>query len=63
MPMTNKTWGAGLLVLAMSTSLPALAEEVTADTVVATVGGAEITVGHMIVARQTLPALFQQLHT
>ncbi|RDC73744.1 peptidylprolyl isomerase [Rhodovulum sp. 12E13] len=32
-----------------------------ADTVVATVGGTEITIGHMIVARQTLPRQYQQL--
>lgn len=61
MPITNKTWGAGLFALAMAASLPAVAEEVTADTVVATVGGAEITVGHMIAARQTLPAQYQQI--
>ena len=32
-----------------------------ADTVVATVGDTEITIGHMIVARQTLPRQYQQL--
>lgn len=61
MPMTNKTWGAGLIALAVSLSLPAAAEEVTADTVVATVGGVDITLGHMIVARRTLPAQYQQI--
>ncbi|MEO1680873.1 MAG: peptidylprolyl isomerase [Pseudomonadota bacterium] len=35
--------------------------DVSADTVVATVGGQDITVGHMIVARTTLPRQFQQL--
>lgn len=35
--------------------------EVTADTVVATVGGTEITVGHMIVARASLPEQYRQL--
>ncbi len=61
MSMTYKTWGAGLIALAMTVSLPAQAEDVTAETVVATVGGAEITIGHMIAARQTLPAQYMQL--
>ncbi len=38
-----------------------LAAQPTADTVVATVNGEEITVGHMIVARATLPQQYQQL--
>ncbi|MDV7144104.1 peptidylprolyl isomerase [Tropicimonas sp. TH_r6] len=59
--MTNKTWGAGLFALAMSASLPAQAADETANTVVATVGGAEITIGHMVAARSTLPAQYQQL--
>ncbi|MEO0946345.1 MAG: hypothetical protein AAFY06_16245, partial [Pseudomonadota bacterium] len=33
----------------------------TADTVVATVNGTEITLGHMIVLKQRLPAQYQQL--
>lgn len=37
------------------------ASDVTADTVVATVGGTEITVGHMMVARKTLPEQYLQL--
>lgn len=45
------------LVAAMA--LPAAAQD--ADQVVATVNGTEITVGHMIVARATLPAQFQEL--
>ncbi|WP_299164840.1 peptidylprolyl isomerase [uncultured Tateyamaria sp.] len=45
------------LVAAMA--LPAAAQD--ANTVVATVNGTEITVGHMIVARATLPAQFQEL--
>ncbi len=40
-------------------SAPLAAQD--ADTVVATVGESEITVGHMIVARQTLPRQYQQL--
>jgi peptidyl-prolyl cis-trans isomerase C len=43
-------------------ALPAAAQdEPTADTVVATVNGTEITVGHLIVARQALPQQYQQL--
>lgn len=61
MPLTKKTWGAGLLVLAIVASGPSSAQDVTADTVVATVGGADITVGHMIVARQSLPAQYRQI--
>ena len=79
MPITNKTWAAGLVALAITASGPiqaqdqqkapeaapaataAPATDVTADTVVATVGGANITVGHMIVARDTLPPQYQQL--
>ncbi|SIO19357.1 peptidylprolyl isomerase [Vannielia litorea] len=37
------------------------AADVTAETVVATVGGIDITVGHMIVARKTLPEQYAQL--
>lgn len=40
-------------------ALPAAAQD--ADKVVATVNGTDITVGHMIVARATLPAQFQEL--
>ena len=43
-------------------ALPTQAEDaVDASTVVATVNGAEITVGHMIVLKQRLPAQYQQL--
>lgn len=40
---------------------PALAEGETADTVVATVNGAEITLGQMVVVRERLPAEYQAL--
>ncbi|MGJ8627243.1 MAG: peptidylprolyl isomerase [Sulfitobacter sp.] len=43
-------------------ALPAVAQdETTVDTVVATVNGTDITVGHMIVARASLPEQYQQL--
>mmetsp|Transcript_22687 Transcript_22687/g.37292 ORF Transcript_22687/g.37292 Transcript_22687/m.37292 type:complete len:280 (-) Transcript_22687:1957-2796(-) len=40
-------------------ALPAAAQD--ADTVVATVNGTDITIGHMIIARNTLPQQYQQL--
>jgi peptidyl-prolyl cis-trans isomerase C len=47
------------LALAASLSFPAYAQD--ASTVVATVNGTDITLGHMIVARATLPQQYQQL--
>ncbi|NRB03915.1 MAG: peptidylprolyl isomerase [Rhodobacteraceae bacterium] len=47
------------LVVSVGISLPAQAQD--ASTVVATVDGVEITLGHMIVARATLPQQYQQL--
>ena len=57
----RKTWLAGGLALALAApaAVPALAQD--ADTVVATVGGTDITLGHMIVARNTLPEQYRQL--
>ncbi len=49
------------LVAAMVFAAPARSEDVTAKTVVATVNGTEITLGHMIAARKTLPAQYQAL--
>ncbi len=40
---------------------PALAQDTTADTVVATVNGTDITLGHMIVLRESLPQQYQAL--
>lgn len=49
-------------VVAASLSLPVAAQDaVTADTVVATVNGTDITIGNMIIARATLPEQYQQL--
>jgi len=47
--------------LAVSLALPLAAQEPSAATVVATVNGTEITLGHMIVLRETLPEQYQQL--
>ena len=50
------------LAAALITAMPVQAEEeTTADTVLATVNGSEITVGHMIVARSRLPQQYAQL--
>lgn len=49
-------------VLAIGLALPALAEDApTADTVVATVNGTVITLGHMIAARESLPEQYKAL--
>lgn len=51
------------LMLASALSLPALAQDeaATADTVVATVNGTEITLGELIILREKLPAQYQAL--
>ncbi len=47
--------------LALSLSTPVHAQDATADTVVATVNGVEITLGHMILVRAGLPEQYNQL--
>ncbi|MFN3722683.1 MAG: peptidylprolyl isomerase [Paracoccaceae bacterium] len=42
-------------------ALPAMAQDTTADTIVATVNGTEITLGHMIALRESLPQQYQAL--
>ena len=55
----NKFWlGAAL---AAGLAMPTWAEEVTADSVVATVNGADITIGHMIAIKGSLPEQYQSL--
>ena len=48
-------------VLAAGLAMPAWSQETTADTVVATVNGVEITMGHMIATKSTLPEQYQSL--
>ncbi|MEL6642833.1 MAG: peptidylprolyl isomerase [Pseudomonadota bacterium] len=48
-------------LMAMATPLSAQDDAPTADTVVATVGDVELTLGHMIVLRSRLPEQYQQL--
>ena len=57
--MLKRLFALPALVLSASLALPAQAQD--ADTVVATVNGVDITIGHMIVARATLPQQYQQL--
>lgn len=52
---------AGILGLALVLAGPVLAEGETAATVVATVNGTEITLGHMIALRESLPPQYQTL--
>lgn len=51
----------GCVALSLLISGPVLAEDPTAATVVATVNGTEITLGHMVVLRESLPAQYQSL--
>ncbi len=48
-------------MFALGTVLPALAEDVTAATVLANVNGQDITIGHMIATRLALPDQYQSL--
>jgi len=49
------------IALSMGLALPVLAQEPNADTVVAVVNGTNITLGHMIVARGSLPEQYKAL--
>ena len=57
MPILTKYLMA-IVITITSTSLFAQ-DDLTADTVIATVNGAEITLGHMIIVRESLPAQYQ----
>lgn len=59
MPMMKKLLGATAVAFALAQG--AGAADLNADSVMATVNGAEITLGHMIAVRDTLPAEYQQL--
>jgi peptidyl-prolyl cis-trans isomerase C len=51
----------GSAALILSLASPVAAQDTTADTVVATVGGTEITLGEMIITRAQLPQQYQTL--
>lgn len=59
--MTKRSGFWSVLALTAVLAEPALAEGETADTVIATVNGTKITLGHMIALRETLPPEYQQL--
>ncbi len=59
--MSKHTMILGACAIALGLSQPGLAQETTSDTVVATVNGEEITIGHMIVLREGLPEQYQAL--
>ncbi|MCT4559070.1 MAG: peptidylprolyl isomerase [Pelagimonas sp.] len=50
-----------IAAIAITFALPALAQDNPLDRVVATVNGTEITLGHMLMARASLPEQYQQL--
>jgi peptidyl-prolyl cis-trans isomerase C len=59
--MTKRSGFWSVLALVATLGTAAHAEGETADTVVATVNGVKITVGHMIALRETLPPEYQSL--
>ena len=59
--MSKHTIIMGACALALGLALPAMAQDVDQNTVVATVNGQDITVGHMIVLREGLPEQYQSL--
>jgi peptidyl-prolyl cis-trans isomerase C len=59
--LLKSAFRAGLVIVAGVMACPVLAAEPTADTVVATVDGKAITLGHMIAMREALPAQYLQL--
>lgn len=59
--MSNPANTSLALALAVSVAMPAWAEEPSADMVVASVNGQEITLGHMIVMASQLPEQYQAL--
>ena len=59
--MMKRTGFWSALALTAVMAAPVLAEGETADTVVATVNGTNITLGHMIALRESLPPEYQQL--
>lgn len=61
MHLRTPVLAAAVLSMALAAPLQAQDDAPTADTVVATVGGTELTLGHMIVLRSRLPEQYQQL--
>ncbi len=59
--MSKHTTILATTALLLGMSLPVVAAETNTDTVVATVNGVDITIGHMIVLREGLPQQYQTL--
>lgn len=59
--MSNRTKFLATATALIMLATPAFSQDVTADTVVATVNGTDITLGHMIVLRDALPAQYQSM--
>ena len=60
--MTNLITKLSASAFALMLALPVQAQDtLTADSVVATVNGTEITLGHMLMVRASLPDQYQQL--
>ncbi|MEL7097652.1 MAG: peptidylprolyl isomerase [Pseudomonadota bacterium] len=61
--MTKRLSLTAAMLFSVALAMPAFAQETAPDagTVVATVNGTDITIGHMLIARATLPQQFQQL--
>ncbi|MGB5559890.1 MAG: peptidylprolyl isomerase [Paracoccaceae bacterium] len=59
--MSKHTIFLAACTIALGLSQPVLAQDTTTDTVVATVNGEDITIGHMIVLREGLPEQYQSL--
>ena len=59
MKVSNGFWAGCALLLCLQG--PARAQDATADTVIATVNGVNITLGHVIVLRESLPEQYQSL--
>ena len=50
-----------IAMMSLAVAAPAPAQDVTADTVAATVNGTDITIGHMIVVRDALSEQYDNL--
>ena len=59
--MFNHRINLAMVVMSLTMAAPASAQDVTADTVAATVNGTDITIGHMIVMRDALSEQYDNL--
>ena len=59
--MFNHRINLAMVVMSLTIAAPASAQDVTADTVAATVNGTDITIGHMIVMRDALSEQYDKL--